>query len=81
MSTLGSGAYYVESELAKSDVQAPGTITWAEHLEAWQAYDKKWRCGQTAERIVERGGFDWNELVEFLGREPTTWLPRTGSRK
>jgi hypothetical protein len=52
-----------------------GTITWAEHLEAWYAYDRKWRCGQTAERLAERGGFSFNELCELLGHAPTTWQP------
>ncbi|MEN6369093.1 MAG: hypothetical protein ABFD77_05285, partial [Thermotogota bacterium] len=33
-----------------------GTISWEEHEEAWRAYDAKWRCGQSAERIAERGG-------------------------
>jgi hypothetical protein len=53
-----------------------GTIGWAEHAEAWRAYDKKWRTNQSAERIAERGGFGYGELVEFLGREPTTWKAR-----
>lgn len=56
--------------------KAPGSIAWEEHMRAWSAYDAKWRCGQTAERIAERGGFGYEELVEFLGGEPKTWEPR-----
>jgi hypothetical protein len=61
-----------ERELKKG----PGTIAWEEHLRAWSAYDAKWRCGQTAERLAERGGFSYGELVEFLGGEPKTWVPQ-----
>lgn len=52
-----------------------GTIAWEEHLLAWNAYDAEYRCGQTATRLAERGGFSYGELVHFLGREPTTWEP------
>lgn len=54
----------------------PGTISYEEHFLAWEAYQKKWHSHQSADRIAERGGFDWNELVEFLGREPETWRSR-----
>lgn len=50
----------------------PGTIAWSEHEEAWRGYAKRY-SGQTAKRIAERGGFYYGELIEFLGREPTTW--------
>ena len=53
-----------------------GTISWDEHMEAWKAYDAKLRGGQSAERIAERHGFGYAELVELLGREPTTWETR-----
>ena len=49
-----------------------GTISWGEHYEAWKAYNKKYP-GQSAECIAKRGGFGYDELVRFLGREPTTW--------
>lgn len=58
------------------DAHPPGTITWSEHERAWQAYDRKWRSGQSAQRIAERGGFAYEELVEFLGRDPETWEAR-----
>lgn len=38
--------------------------------------DRKYHCGQSAERLAERGGFGWFELVEFLGHEPRTWRKR-----
>lgn len=56
--------------------QPAGTVAWWEHEAAWQAYDARWRSGQSAERIAERHGFDYGELLEFLGHEPTTWRPR-----
>jgi hypothetical protein len=49
-----------------------GTITWAEHLEAWGGYNARYP-GQSAERMAERGGFSWYELCDFLGHEPKTW--------
>lgn len=56
--------------------RGPGTISWEEHLLAWSAYDARYRSDQSAERLAERGGFSYGELVEFLGREPATWAPR-----
>lgn len=52
-----------------------GTITWAEHVEAWSNYAVKYGKDQSAQRIHERGGFGYRELVMFLGRLPTTWRP------
>ena len=54
----------------------PGTIAWEEHAEAWTAYRDRYNNGQTAERMAERGGFGYDELVDFLGHEPTTWERR-----
>jgi hypothetical protein len=56
--------------------KGPGSIAWSEHLAAWSVYDARWRSGQSAERIAERGGFGWTELITFLGHEPKTWQPR-----
>ena len=53
----------------------PGTISWVEHLQAWSGYASRYP-GQSAEIIAKRAGFDWLELVEYLGHEPTTWEPR-----
>lgn len=55
---------------------AAGTIDWEEHLEAYNAYAANNGRDQSPERIAERGGFGYNELVLFLGRKPTTWRPR-----
>jgi len=52
-----------------------GSITWAEHEEAWREYANQFGSSQSAERLAERGGFDWHELLLLLGHEPTTWRP------
>lgn len=54
----------------------PGIIRWWEHVEAWIGYARKYGTEQSAERIMERGGFGYQELVDYLGHEPTTWEPR-----
>lgn len=54
----------------------PGTISWREHEEVHGAYHAKWGGGQTAERLAERGGFGYGEIVDLLGHPPTTWEPR-----
>lgn len=51
-----------------------GTVEWPEHVEAWLEYHKHY--SQSAERVAERGGFGYSELVQFLGHEPTTWKAR-----
>lgn len=51
-----------------------GTIAWWEHEKAWEVYGS--RYSQSAERIAERGGFGYGELLEFLGHAPTTWSVR-----
>ena len=60
----------------RAPVKPAGTIAWSEHLEAWRGYDAKWNCEQSAERIAERGGFGYLELVDLLGHEPETWVAR-----
>lgn len=57
-------------------VKVPGTVTWEEHERAWREYARRYGRGQSAERLVERGGFSWSELTMFLGHEPKTWEPR-----
>lgn len=54
-----------------------GTIAWSEHEKAWEAYHRR-HSGQSAERIAERGGFSYGELVDHLGHEPSTWSVRAG---
>lgn len=53
-----------------------GTISWWEHEKAWLVYDARYHTGQSAERVAERQGFSYGELVMFLGREPETWQTR-----
>lgn len=53
-----------------------GTISWEEHVQAWDAYARRFGRDQSAERLAERGGFGYCELLRFLGRPPATWRPR-----
>lgn len=53
-----------------------GSISWEEHLLAYEVYAARYGSSQSAERIAERGGFSWSELLLFLGCEPKTWKPR-----
>lgn len=52
-----------------------GTVDWEEHCAAWELYAQRYGREQSVERIAERGGFSYSELVLFLGRTPTTWQP------
>ena len=58
------------------DRKPPGTITWAEHLEVFEVYAKRYGRDQSAERIAERGGFGYDEIILFMGSPPKTWKPR-----
>ena len=60
---------------------APGTIAWSEHEKAWRAYAMKYGDSQSAERIHERGGFSYCELLRFLGAPPRTWRAVARGRK
>lgn len=55
-----------------------GSVSWTEHAEAWIDYSKRYGTSQSAERIAERGGFSYGELLDHLKREPSTWLPHSG---
>ena len=57
----------------------PGTIDYDEHILAWNGYVKLYGDYQTADRIAERGGFGYDELVSFLGHHPSTWKARKQS--
>ncbi len=52
-----------------------GTISWEEHVCAWNVYAEKYGTGQSAQRIADRGGFSWYELIALLGHDPLTWEP------
>jgi hypothetical protein len=66
---------------AKVNGAPHGTISWDEHLAAWETYNYHHR-GQSAETINDRGGFGLVELTQQLGHVPTTWQPddRTNRR-
>lgn len=51
----------------------PGTISWAEHLEAYEVYAAKYGGSQSAERIAARAGFGYGEITILLGHAPRTW--------
>lgn len=54
----------------------PGTISWEEHLQAYKDYKKRYPGSaklQSAERLAERGGFSYGELIDHLKRDPLTW--------
>lgn len=52
-----------------------GTVSWEEHVMAWEVYARTYGNDQSAERIAERQGFCYGELVDFLGHAPKTWKP------
>jgi hypothetical protein len=52
-----------------------GTVSWEEHLEAFEDYARLYGRNQSAERIAERGGFSYFELVQHLHRFPDSWRP------
>ena len=56
--------------------RAAGTVTWAEHEEAYTAYAARYGTSQSAVRLAERGGFGYREMTDLLGHEPTTWVAR-----
>ena len=60
----------------KPGLHQPGTISWEEHLLAYEDYAERYGRDQSAERLAERGGFGYDELVDHLGRAPATWRPR-----
>lgn len=78
----GSGPYQLPEDhparrsYTGTHVKHPGTILWEEHVEAWEVYAKRYGRSQSAERIAQRHGFDYSELVLYLGREPVSWRSR-----
>lgn len=71
-------AAHARAEIAKRIGREPkgaGTIAWSEHVLAWNDYARRYGRQQSAERMAERGGFGYGELIEHLGREPLTWAP------
>lgn len=56
-----------------------GSITWEEHVEAWEAYNRKYQSHQTAEDVAARFGFGYGEITELLGHPPRTWREELGA--
>ena len=57
-----------------------GTIAWWEHEQAWEGYARRFPGSarqQGPERIAERGGFGYGEVLDQLGHEPMTWSVRS----
>lgn len=46
--------------------QPPGQVPWSIAEEAYKVYSGKYGTEQSLERIAERGGFGWSELVWLL---------------
>jgi len=91
MPCQGLRAYYLEEQAARPPTRAPvkadrcrlpGTISWAEHLEACTAYAAN-DCNRlqppSPERVAFEGGFGYGELCVLLGRVPTSWQRREGA--
>ena len=60
-----------------------GTISWEEHLQAYDGYARKFpgsASAQDAERIAARGGFSVAELVYALGHMPLSWQPGAATK-
>ena len=43
-----------------------GRIPWAVHELAWRAYAAAVPASQSAERMAERGGFGWAEIIACI---------------
>jgi len=69
----GEGPSQAYADITGSFYKPPGTISWAEHVEVWEAYHARHPNHQTAEIIAERAGFGYREIVNLIGHEPTTW--------
>jgi hypothetical protein len=71
-----SGASYPPgSPYHRPGAKGPGTVSWAEHLEAYSTYAAQHGQDQSAERLAARGGFAYREITDLLGHEPKTWRP------
>jgi hypothetical protein len=69
------GEHFMRAPTGRKAVPA-GTVSWSEHLEAYEAYAVRFGKSQSADRLAERGGFGYWEITDLLGHEPTTWSVR-----
>jgi hypothetical protein len=65
----------------KRPINAPGSISWAEHLEIYAVYASRYGRSQSPERLAERGGFGYNEVVYLTGAPPKTYIPNRPHHK
>lgn len=73
----------VQGDYAKEErkYKNAGTISWSEHLEIYKVYVEKFGgSGQSPERVAERGGFSYNEIILMTGHPPSTWKPNENPR-
>ena len=61
MATRGSMARFDAARAGR----ALDSVPWYIADRAWRAYDAEYRCGQTAERLSQRGGFSEGELNTY----------------
>lgn len=55
-----------------------GSVPWSVAEEAYKVYSEWFGTSQSLERLAERGGFSWHELVRLLQRDRDfTRLPAT----
>jgi len=66
---------HVAPEEHNSTGRGPGTISWAEHLQAWSALRPALQQALPAEQLAAQGGFSYDDLTALLGHEPLTWEP------
>ena len=71
----GDGRYWMPRDTWPAKTQVPGTVSWEEHCEIWEAYAKKYGRSQTPEVMEKRGGFSYWEAHMLTGHEPRTWKP------
>lgn len=65
----------LSNRTATLPAQPAGTISRTEYLEIYEIYAKKYGRDQSADRLIERGGFDYNEIITITGAPPKTWKP------
>mgnify|MGYP000901226671 FL=1 len=80
----GEGLYWLsDSDLKQRGLRAhkPGSVSRQEFIAAYDAYVVKYGRNQSADRLIERGGFSFFELIALLGHEPETFEPLSDKRR
>jgi hypothetical protein len=73
-----SHPYRVACESRDGECHPPGTISDEEFRAIYECYVARYGRGQSAERLAERGGFGYAEIVALTGKPPKTWQPQEG---